>query len=138
MWSAESYDGGGEEEEVVEVVEEVGIVDDAAVKAEREAAEKLAAAREYAIGRDQFITAAVDPGYELCFIENSFFFFLFFLCVFFVCGRFFDLIPSRESILIEFLIFYFLFSFKTVGTLSLVRLLVVVSQSKRTLHTMFH
>jgi hypothetical protein len=62
MWSAASYDGGGEEEEVVEVVEEVGIVDDAAIKAQREAAEKLAAAREYAIGRDQFITAAVDPG----------------------------------------------------------------------------
>ena len=81
----------------MEVVEEVGIVDDAAVKAEREAAEKLAAAREYAIGRDQFITAAVDPGYELCFIENSFFFFFFFFflffCVcFFVCGRFFFLI----------------------------------------------
>ena len=38
MWSAASYDGGGEEEEVVEVVEEVGIVDDAAIKGLRQSA----------------------------------------------------------------------------------------------------
>ena len=73
------------EEKTVEVVaEEGGVVDDAAVKAEREAAAQLAAARAYAVGRDQFLVAAVDPGNmpeasttELFSNVRAFFFLLF-------------------------------------------------------------
>ena len=62
LWNEEMWSGGDEEEDeggggVMEV--ETSASDDAAAKEEREAAEALAAAREYAIGRGEIFCIVI-------------------------------------------------------------------------------